>query len=79
MKRALFLAIFMALVSICPGQDSLFYRYADVKYPIGGANSKATVAVDYGEVATGWGKVPNIISDKEGKSIKFKSPVDCLN
>lgn len=60
-------------------QDSLVWRYADVKYMLGGFTSKTKIEVDFGEVVQGWGRPVNYLKDAAGNDMKFKSAVDALN
>lgn len=60
-------------------QDSLVWRYADVKCMLGGFTSKTKIEIDFGEVVQGWGRPVNLLKDATGNDMKFKSAVDALN
>lgn len=80
MKNSLFMLVLLCSVSAF-GQKSdtlMVWRYADLSYALGGFTTKAKVSVDFGE-SSGWFKPADMLEDKEGKAIKFNSPVDALN
>jgi hypothetical protein len=75
------LFVFMAFSSVAftQTQDSLVWRYASIKYTLGGFNTKSRVEVDYGDKVQGWFRKADLLEDENGKSIQFKTPVDALN
>ncbi len=60
-------------------KDSMAWRYIDVGSPLGGFTSKAIATIVTGDKSQGWFKRIDLLTDDQGKEIKFNNHVDCLN
>jgi len=78
--KAILILPFALLALGLGAQDSLIYRYVEVRYPLFGLTTKNKVVIDHGDRVWALGGDPvQMITDEEGKEIKFKSHIHCLN